>query len=292
MSDLPVISTLWALHPRYLDAMQRQGTAGALLPDFVSRFAASFAGLARPVRPPEPERRGSTLILPIVGVLAPLGSYDGGTSYDRIADRVREAAADRSVGTIVLDVRSPGRTVWGCEEAGDAIYAARAVKPVIAVASPYSFSAAYWLSTQASKFFVTASGEVGSVGVRSGHTDRSGFEEKIGIKTTLIASSSDKISAHPHAPLAEEDRAEIQAGVDAANRRFMLAIARGRGMRVADVAGVHGTGKTFSAARAMARGAIDGIATLRDVVGRHGFSQGRLELMRRQSAIRELTANL
>ena len=163
---------------------------------------------------------------------------------------------------------------------------------MIAVASPYSFSAAYWLSTQASKFYVTTSGEVGSVGVRSGHTDMSSFEEKIGMKTTLIASSPDKIAGHPYAPLTDEDRAELQSGVDASNRRFMLAIARGRGMRLADVAGVHGTGRTFSARRALARGAIDGIATLRDVLGQQASSQSRLALMRRQAVLADLLGSI
>lgn len=292
MHDLPIASTLWALHPGYLDALQRQAAAQAVLPDVLSRLAANFAGTARPAPRAAPERQGSTLIIPIVGVLAPHGMYDGGTSYDMIVDRVGNAAADKSIGTIILDVRSPGGTVWGCEEASDAIYAARAVKPVIAVANPYSFSAAYWLSTQASKFYVTTSGEVGSVGVRSGHTDMSGFEEKIGMKTTLIASSPDKIAGHPYGPLADEDRTEIQSGVDASNRRFMLAIARGRSMRLADVAGVHGTGKTFSAPRALARGAIDGVATMRDVLGRHGSPQTRLALMRRQAALQEIVASI
>jgi signal peptide peptidase SppA len=292
MNELPITSTLWALHPRYLDAIQRQTATTAVLPDVVSRLVAGFAGAARPAQPAAPERQGSTLIVPVTGVLAPHGMYAGGTSYDLIADRVREATADKSVAMIVLAVRSPGGTVWGCEEAGDAIHAARTVKPVIAVADPYCFSAAYWLSTQASKFYVTTSGEVGSVGVRSGHTDMSGFEDKIGMKTTLIASSPDKIAGHPHAPLADEDRAEIQSGVDAANRRFMLAIARGRSMRLSDVARVHGTGRTFSAPRALANGAIDGVATMRDVIGRHGSGQLRLALMRRQAALAAMMAGI
>jgi ClpP class serine protease len=120
----------------------------------------------------------------------------------------------------------------------------------------------------------------------------SGFEDKIGMKTTLIASSPDKIAGHPHAPLADEDRAEIQSGVDASNRRFMLAIARGRGMRLADVTRVHGTGRTFSAPRALANGAIDGVATMRDVIGRHGSGQARLALMRRKAALAAMMAGI
>jgi signal peptide peptidase SppA len=229
--------------------------------------------------------RWATYRLPTVTPLANFADYAAAAD---IANGVREAAADTRISTIVLDVRSPGGTVWGCQEAADAIFQARSVKPVIAVASPYSFSAAYWLATQASEFYVTTSGEVGSVGVRSGHTDMSGFEAMVGIKTTLIGSHADKLAAHPHAPLTDDDRAEIQIGVDEANRRFALAIARGRGMRLGDVASVHGTGKTFSACRALDRGAIDGIATLRDVIDQHASPQSCRAILRREANLAEL----
>jgi signal peptide peptidase SppA len=280
------------MHPAFLGELLKRSALSAMLPEGLRNFTSGFAGKNPHAKPADPVRQGGIFILPVVGVLAPHGMYGGGTSYDIIAQRVREAAADTRIGTIILDVRSPGGTVWGCEEAADAIFEARAAKPVIAVASPYSFSAAYWLSTQASKFYVTTSGDVGSVGVRSGHTDMSGFETMVGIKTTLIASSPDKIAGHPHAPLSDNDRAEIQAGVNASNRRFAMAIARGRGMRLANVAEVHGTGKTFSAKRALGRGAIDGIATLRDIAGRQGSAQTRLALMRRQAAVMQLMADI
>jgi ClpP class serine protease len=285
---------LWALHPHALVELLQQGAVAALVPDALRQMAEGMAkNCAAPAAPANaPVQQGATLVVPVTGFLAPAGMAAGGTSYDLIADRVREAAADKRVDMIVLAIRSPGGTVWGCEEAGDAIYAARSIKPVIAVADPYCFSAAHWLATQASRFYVTTSGEVGSVGVRAGHVDTSGFEVKVGIRTTLIASSPDKIAANSYAPLSDADRAVIQTGIDAASRRFALAIARGRGMRLADVAAVHGTGKTFPARRALNRRAIDGVATLREVVARHGSGRGRLDLMRRQAAISTLSLEI
>ena len=224
-------------------------------------------------------------------MLAPRG-LGGTTYYDTISDRVREASADPKVGAIVMPIRSPGGYVWGCAEAGDAIFEARQSKPVVAVADPYCFSAAYWLGTQGSAFYCTTSGEVGSVGVRSGHTDMSGFESKIGMVTTLIASSPDKIAGHPYAPLSDEDRAEIQAMVDESNVAFAAAIARGRGMKAGDVAAVHGTGKTFTAPTAVANGAIDGVMTLRDVVAKYTTGRARLSLMRRQAAALEMALSI
>lgn len=289
MDQLLASTALWAMHPAFLAAhLQRESIEG-LLPEAVRRFASAMGGPGEAAKAADPIREGATLILPITGVLAPRG-LGGSMYYDTIADRVREAAADNKVGAVILAVRSPGGYVWGCSEAGDAIYDARASKPIVAVADPYCFSAAYWLASQASAFFATPSGEVGSVGVRSGHTDMSGFEDKIGMRTTLVASSPDKIAGHPHAPLSDEDRADIQAAVDESNAAFVAAIARGRGMAPGDVPAVHGSGKTFSAPRAHAAGAIDGVSTLRDTVARYSSSRSRLALMRRQAAVLEMAA--
>ncbi len=288
MNQFMASSALWAMHPTFLEAALKQSGVEALLPDALRAFAGSLSG-QQAAKPADPIREGSTFILPITGMLAPRG-LGGMTYYDTIADRVREAAADTKIGAIVLAIRSPGGYVWGCAEAGNAIFEARDAKPVIAVADPYCFSAAYWLATQGSAFFCTQSGEVGSVGVRSGHTDMSGFEDKIGMKTTLIASSPDKIAGNSHAPLDDDHRADVQAAVDESNVAFAAAIARGRGMKASDVAAVHGTGKTFSASRALANGAIDGISTLREVVAKYNTGRARLSLMRRQAAAMEMAA--
>ncbi|MGT2515115.1 S49 family peptidase [Sphingomonas sp.] len=287
MSKFLASSALFAMHPTFLADAMKSGTIEAMLPESLAQLASAMSGGQQAAKPADPIREGSTLIMPITGMLAPRGLY-GSTYYDVIADRIREAAADPKVGAIVMPIRSPGGYVWGCAEAGDAIFEARQSKPVVAVADPYCFSAAYWLATQGSAFYCTTSGEVGSVGVRSGHTDMSGFESKIGMVTTLIASSPDKIAAHPHAPLSDEDRAEIQAAVDESNIAFAAAIARGRDMKAGDVAAVHGTGKTFSAPTAVANGAIDGVMTLRDVVAKYNTSRARLSLMRRQAAAQEM----
>lgn len=287
MDRFHAASALWAMHPGFLESMLKSGSIDAMLPDSLRQLATAMGGNQQAAKPADPIREGSTLIIPVRGTLAPQGLY-GTTYYNVLADQVRDAAADDKVGAVVLAVRSPGGYVWGCAECGDAIFEARQAKPIIAVADPYCFSAAYWLATQASAFFCTTSGEVGSVGVRSGHTDMSGFESKIGMVTTLVASHPDKIAGHPYGPLTDEDRAEIQEGVDESNALFAAAIARGRGMKASDVAAVHGTGKTFSAPRAMANGAIDGVATLRDVVAKYNTGRARLTLMRQQAAAMEM----
>lgn len=275
--------TLWAMHPDALGDLLKRGSVEAMLPEALKALAGFAGGGAAAAKPQDPVRDGATTIIPLTGPLSPKGSY-GGTSTERFASQVREAGADPSVGAIVIPIMSPGGLVFGTAEAGDAVYEVRQAKPIIAVASPYAYSAAHWIGTQATAFYASTSGGVGSVGVRGGHVDVSGFEDKIGMKTTLIASDPEKIAGHPYGPLSDEDRADMQAEIDEMNQAFVAAIARGRGMDPADVPGVHGSGRTFPAQRAADLGVTDGVMTLRDVVSKFSASRARLALMRRRAA--------
>jgi signal peptide peptidase SppA len=284
--------TLWAMHPDALCGLLARQSFEAMLPDALKSLAA-MAGVAAPkaAASVDPIREGGTMIIPLVGPLSPKGSY-GGTSTQRFSNQIREAGDDPKVGAVIIPVGSPGGLVYGTAEAGDAVHDVRQKKPVIAVASPYSFSAAHWIATQASAYHPSTSGEVGSVGVRGGHVDMSGFENKIGMKTTLIASSPEKIAGHPYAPLTDDDRADMQREIDEMNQAFVAAIARGRGLSAADVPAIHGQGRTFSAAQAAATGVTDGVMTLRDAIAKYGSSQSRLELMRKRAAIRGAAASI
>ena len=271
---------LWALPPDMISEVTARHSIETMIPDGLrAMFGGQFAA-----QPADPIRTGATVVLPIDGVLTPKGSW-GGTSLDKLADRVREFAADNKIGAIVLRVSSPGGTVYGTQEAADAIFEARQSKPVVAVATPMAASAAYWLASQATAFYASPSADVGSVGVYAGHTDKSGFEEKIGMKTTLVAAGPKKIQGHPYAPLDETALGDMQASVDESYQAFLKAVARGRGVTPDVIQENHGQGAMVSAQKALSSGMIDGVMTLRDVIAKYSSSRTRLSLMRRRAAL-------
>ena len=87
-----------------------------------------------------------------------------------------------SISAIVLDVDSPGGSVFGVEELATEIRAARGTKPVVAVANSMAASAAYWIASQADELVITPGGMVGSIGVLTAHEDISKAQEMAGIK--------------------------------------------------------------------------------------------------------------
>lgn len=228
----------------------------------------------------EPGGAGGRQVVAVVGVYGVIthraGMFtqtSGLASAEDLARRVRSAAADPSVRSIVLDVDSPGGSVYGLQEAAAEIRAARDLKPVKGVANAQANSAAYWLLAQAGEVFVTPSGLVGSVGVFVEHEDRSAANAAAGIKVTTVAYGKNKALGSPNAPLTEEALAELEKRVAEYGHAFEADVAKGRsvdGRRVSaeKVRKDFGQGLTFGAAEAVDRGLADGIATLDEVLQR------------------------
>jgi signal peptide peptidase SppA len=128
-------------------------------------------------------------------------------------------------------------------------------------------SAGYWLAAQCDRVVCTPGGDVGSIGVITAHEDVSAAQEKLGVKTTLIAAGKHKAEGNPFQPLTPEARANLQRRVDQCYSRFIAAVAAGRGVSDATVRDGYGQGRLLGAEDALAAGMVDSIGTLDDVIG-------------------------
>lgn len=215
---------------------------------------------------------GGIAVLPLYGVVTQRGnamddmSGPGSVSTQMFTQTLRETVADDSVGAIIIDIDSPGGSVYGVQELADEIYAARGQKPVIGYANSLAASAAYWLGSQATEFHVTPSGEVGSIGVISAHEDWSKFNEDAGIAVTYITAGEFKAEGNPDQPLSAEALAFQQSRVDDYYAAFVKGVARGRGVNVGAVKADMGKGRCFGADQAMAAKMVDAVSTFDEVV--------------------------
>lgn len=222
----------------------------------------------REPEPIEPQEAGRVAILPFHGVvLQHPGQGYGGVVYTEWWGQVfDELVADPDVTAIVATFDSPGGIVYGVQELADKIFAARGLKPMVAVANSQAASAALWVATAFPELNVTPGGEIGSHGVWTMHEDISGMLEEWGINITLISAGEHKVEGNPFEPLDDEARAELQRGVDEVFEAFTAALARNRGVSTDTVLSDFGQGRMFSAARAVAAGLADGVRTLDDIV--------------------------
>lgn len=215
---------------------------------------------------------GSVAIVPVYGVITPkadlLTDMSGGTSVQRLQATFRDAIDDDQVSAVVLDVDSPGGMTDLIPEMAAEIRQARGRKPVVAVANTDAASAAYWLAAQADEVVVTPSGYVGSIGVFAAHDDISGMQEKLGVKTTLVAAGKYKTEFSPFEPLTEEARETMQARVDEIYAAFVADVAKGRRVPVETVRKEFGEGRIVNAKNALKAGMVDRVDTLEATVQR------------------------
>jgi len=209
-------------------------------------------------------------VISISGILAPkmdmMTEMSGGTSTERLGQEFDAAINDISVKAVVFDIDSNGGSVYGLNELSDKIYAARGAKPIIAVANPVAFSAAYFIASAADEVVVTASGEVGSIGCVCVHFECSEADKTAGDNYTIVRSSVTKYEGNSYEPLTEGAKGRIQADVDFYAGEFVRHVARNRGVTPQNVLDNYGQGKCFTAPKALAAGLVDRIATRDEVI--------------------------
>lgn len=267
------LSTPWALQPERMSAY-----ASVLARRYFGKLRAGEDDGIEPMRPTGLQaavqrtggRSGATAVIPVYGAIMQRASQinpcDGGTSAQAISKALREANADDSIGSIVLDIDSPGGSVYGIAELAAEIRAS--AKPVTAVANSLAASAAYWLGTAASEFFVTPGGEVGSIGVWMAHEDWSKALAEQGVDVTLISAGKYKVEGNPYGPLDEDARAFMQSRTDDYYSAFTRDVAKGRNVSVDQVRSSMGQGRVLGAKQALDEKMVDGVMTFDQVVAR------------------------
>ena len=270
------LATPWALMPERLSAVTAviaRWSGDARASDEVMHSVAADRNARDARRQASVSNSGGGIaVLPLYGIVTQRGnmvddvSGPGTASTQQFSNILRAALQDETVSQILIDIDSPGGSVYGVAELADEIVSARAQKPVVAIANSLAASAAYWIGCSASEFYVTPGGEVGSIGVWQAHQDYSKAMDEAGVKTTLISAGKFKVEGNPYAPLDEEAQGFMQSRVDDYYAAFTKAVAKGRGVPISQVRDGMGQGRVLGADAALASSMVDGIATFDDVV--------------------------
>ncbi|WP_408595481.1 S49 family peptidase [Limnohabitans sp.] len=270
------LATPWALMPERLSAVTAvitRWSGDARASDEVMHSVAADRNARDARRQSSVSNSGGGIaVLPLYGIVTQRGnmvddvSGPGTASTQQFSNILRAALQDETVSQILIDIDSPGGSVYGVAELADEIVSARAQKPVVAIANSLAASAAYWIGCSASEFYVTPGGEVGSIGVWQAHQDYSKAMDEAGVKTTLISAGKFKVEGNPYAPLNEEAQGFMQSRVDDYYAAFTKAVAKGRGVPISQVRDGMGQGRVLGADAALASSMVDGIATFEDVV--------------------------
>lgn len=226
--------------------------------------------------PPKPEstiryeqaRNGKNIaVVRVAGTLMKSqSSFGGGTSTVQVRRDIRAAVADSEVSGILLSIDSPGGTVAGTAALAREVQEAGKIKPVFAHIEDMGASAAYWVASQAHKVYADApTTQVGSIGTYLTLYDYSAVAEREGVKVHHFATGPLKGLGAEGTPITEEQASYLQTQVEKMQAEFDNAVRMARNLSRDQLAAVR-TGGTFLAAEAKAKGLIDDVKTLDQVV--------------------------
>ena len=198
----------------------------------------------------------------VKGVSALVAWYFGFARLEAIDAALDEIANRGNVRAIVFAFDSPGGYTTGVEECAASIAAASSAVPTFAYSDTMCCSAAYWLASQCSGGIVAAnSADIGCVGTYMALYDYSAWLEQQGIKLHLVRAGNMKGLGVFGKELTEEERAFLQAEVDAINAQFLAAVHEGRHAAGAPaIAEADLQGQWFSGRDAVTKGLADSTA--------------------------------
>lgn len=186
-----------------------------------------------------------------------------GSDVSRQVALIDQAAENRAVRGMILDVDSPGGAVSGGEALHDAVARFAARKPVAVAMGGTAASAGYMISVPAQRLFATRSTLTGSIGVIMEAPDVSSLLDKVGVKVDQLVSGPMKGQPSAVQPLSPEGRQMLQGLVADLFDQFVTMVAQGRHMPVERVRAL-ADGRPYTGRQALALGLIDQIGGERE----------------------------
>lgn len=191
------------------------------------------------------------LVIDIHGVI--LGEDPGGgglfnfvsdvTYGYSVKETLRKAALDDDIKGIILDMNTPGGTIFGSHAISDGIkdYQQKTGKPVLAFVSGISASGGMWSMAPADRILADHGTLIGSIGVIMGPftyyngvvaTDGGilggGVTTTNGITQEYITAGRSKDVGNPYRPLTAEERATFQESINLTYGEFVKHVSENR----------------------------------------------------------------
>ena len=139
-------------------------------------------------------------------------------------DSALSLALHSSAEKIVLDIHSPGGSVVGVHETYSRILALSEAKEVHAYVNTMACSAGYYLASACDHIAAAPTAIVGSIGVYLAMIDQSRRLDAAGITVNVMQGGQWKTAGADYKPLADAERAMLQAKVDALYANFKSAV--------------------------------------------------------------------
>ncbi|HLD05548.1 MAG TPA: signal peptide peptidase SppA [Candidatus Nanoarchaeia archaeon] len=213
---------------------------------------------------------GNVAVIPLKGLLltdddSPFMGVQGQASSTKIVEQLEEAAGNREIKAIVLEINSPG----GSGVAADDILAAmddiKQNKTIVAWVRDIGTSAAYWVSMGTNHTIADRLSVTGSIGVIGSYLEYAGLLERFNVTYRRLVSGKYKDTGSPYREITEEELALEQQKLVAMHDVFIRDVAKYRNLDVREVRKI-ATGMAYLGSEALELGLIDEVGGKKEVV--------------------------
>lgn len=189
----------------------------------------------------------------------------GGIDCYRLVPQITELADDDEVKALVLRVNSPGGSVFGSEQIGEALdYFKSKGKPFIVSMGDYAASGGYWISCTADRIFADLLTITGSIGIFGLFPSAEGLMKKLGVTPQTVSTNPGKDISLYYDPTPEQLDV-LQTYIDDGYSRFVRRVAKGRNMKEERVRQI-AEGRVYDAVQAMKLKLVDQLGSLDDAI--------------------------
>ena len=195
------------------------------------------------------------------------GVISSNDANDYVVDELKRAKEDPLVKGVILNVNSPGGSVYASERIANQIKALKeSEKPVYTVMGEMAASGGYYISAPTDRIYASNETWTGSIGVIIQSYSLQGLFEKYGIKEQNITTGKMKDAGSQGRDMSKEEKEYFQGLVDSAFDRFVKIVAEGRGLSEREVRKL-ADGRVYDGSQALANGLVDKIGDLDSAIG-------------------------
>ncbi|MDE5872040.1 MAG: signal peptide peptidase SppA, partial [Muribaculaceae bacterium] len=183
----------------------------------------------------------------------------------RLVPQITELAEDDDVKALVLRVNSPGGSVFGSEQIGEALdYFKSKGKPFIVSMGDYAASGGYWISCTADRIFADPLTITGSIGIFGLFPSAEGLVKKLGITPQTVSTNPGKDISLFYDPT-QQQLEVLQTYIDEGYSRFVKRVSKGRKMKEERVRQI-AEGRVYDAGQALKLKLVDKLGSLDDAI--------------------------
>lgn len=214
-----------------------------------------------------PENTGSDNQIAVLYAVGEIGEYPGaGIDCHTLVPLIVGFAENKDIKGLVLRVNSPGGSVFGSEQIGEALdYFKSKGKPLAVSMGDYAASGGYWISAGADIIYADPLTITGSIGIFGLVPNISKLVGKIGLHPQTVSTNPGVLFPSIFYPMTPEQEEALQKNVERGYDKFISRVAEGRHMKPAEVRNI-AEGRVWSAMQAQKLGLVDKLGSLSDAV--------------------------